>query len=54
MTLTTELNQFQRFLVRHIYYTILCKLSLGPDMGIRVMAYLSPADAMKLCKLLTA
>ena len=47
MTLTTELNQFQRFLVRHIYYTILRKLSLGTDIGRRVMTYLSPADVMK-------
>ena len=47
MMFTTELNQFQRFLARRIYYTILRKLSLGSDIGLRVMAYLSPADVMK-------
>ena len=29
MTFTTELNQFQRFLARRIYYTTLCKLPPG-------------------------
>jgi hypothetical protein len=47
MMLTKELNQFQRFLARRIYYTILRKLSLGTDIGRRVMTYLSPADVMK-------
>jgi hypothetical protein len=47
MMFTTELNGFQRFLARRIYYTILRKLSLGTDIGRRVMTYLSPADVMK-------
>ena len=45
MKYSPGLNKFQRFLTRRIYYTTLPKL--GPDVALRVMAYLSPADVMK-------
>ena len=47
MKLSPGLNEFQRFLARRIYYTILCKLPSGPDFGRRIMAFLAPADVMK-------
>jgi hypothetical protein len=47
MKLSPGLNDFQRFLARRIYYTILCKLPSGPDFGRRIMAFLAPADLMK-------
>ena len=47
MKLSPGLNDFQRFLARRIYYTILCKLPSGPDLGRRIMAFLAPADVMK-------
>ena len=47
MKLSQGLNEFQRFLARRIYYTILCKLPSGPDFGRRIMAFLAPADVMK-------
>ena len=46
MKVNTELNEFQRFVARRIYYTTLCK-KLCPDVAFRVMAFLSPADVMK-------
>ena len=47
MKLSPGLNEFQCFLARRIYYTILCKLPSGPDFGRRIMAFLAPADVMK-------
>jgi len=47
MKSSPELNDFQRFLARRIYYMVLTNLSLGHDMALRVMAFLSPADVMK-------
>ena len=47
MKLSPGLNEFQRFLARRIYYTILRKLPSGPDFGRRIMAFLAPADVMK-------
>ena len=47
MKLSPGLNEFQRFLARRIYYTILRKLPSGPDFGRRIMAFLAPADVMR-------
>ena len=41
------LDQFQRFLARRVYYIVLCKIPIGHDVALRVMAFLSPADVMK-------
>ena len=47
MKLRPELNDFQRFLARRIYYMVLTNLPLEHDTALRVMAFLSPADVMK-------
>ena len=47
MKLSPGLTEFQRFLTRRIYYTILRKLLSGSDFGRRIMAFLAPADVMK-------
>ena len=47
MKLSPGLNEFQRFLARRIYYTVLRKLPPGPDVAFRIMAFFCPADAMK-------
>ena len=47
MKSSPELNDFQRFLARRIYYMVLTNLPLGHDTALRVMAFLSPADVMK-------
>jgi ankyrin repeat protein len=41
------LDQFQRFLARRVYYIVLCKIPIGHDVALRVMAFLSPVDVMK-------
>ena len=41
------LNQFERFLARRVYYTVLCKIPIGHDVALRVMAFLCPVDVMK-------
>ena len=45
MSMSPDLNEFQRFLARRVYYTVLPKL--GRDIALLVMAFLSPADVMK-------
>ena len=47
MKLSTDMNDFQRFLARRIYYTTLRKLPPGQHVAVRIMAFLSPADVMK-------
>ena len=47
MKLSTDMNDFQRFLARRIYYTTLRKISPGRDVAVLIMAFLSPADVMK-------
>ena len=47
MKLSTDMNDFQRFLARRIYYTTLRKISPGRDIAVLIMAFLSPADVMK-------
>ena len=47
MKLSTDMNDFQRFLARRIYYTTLCKISPGQHVAVLIMAFLSPADVMK-------
>jgi hypothetical protein len=47
MRLSRGLNEFQRFLASRIYFTVLCKLSPGDDVALRVMAFLAPVDVMK-------
>lgn len=47
MKASPELNGFERFLAKRLYFTTLSKVFPSPDLAFRVMVFLSPADVMR-------